>query len=109
FRSIDPSRTHILLIEAGPRILATYAEGLSRSAQNQLNRLGVEVKTSTTVTQIEPGAVYAGNTRLPATVVLWAAGVAASPLGKSLGVPIDRAGRVFVQPDLTVPGHPEVF
>jgi NADH dehydrogenase len=109
FRSIDPARTHILLIEGGPRVLPAYAEDLSRSAQEQLNRLGVEVRTSTVVTQIEPGAVYAGETRLPATVVLWAAGVAASPLGKSLGVPVDRAGRVLVQPDLSLPGHPEVF
>src|SRR5205807_7246818 len=82
---------------------------LSRSALEQLNRLGVEVRTSTTVTQIEAGAVYAGSTRLPATVVLWAAGVAASPLGKKLGAPTDRAGRVLVQPDLSLPGHPEVF
>ena len=96
FRSIDPARTHILLIEGGPRVLPAYAEDLSRSAQEQLNRLGVEVRTSTTVTQIEPGAVHAGDTRLPATVVLWAAGVAASPLGKKLGAPIDRAGRVLV-------------
>ena len=109
FRSIDPARTHILLIEGGPRVLAAYADDLSRSAQEQLNRLGVEVRTSTTVTQIEPGAVYLGETRLPATVVLWAAGVAASPLGKRLGVAIDRAGRVPVQPDLSIPGHPEVF
>jgi NADH:ubiquinone reductase (H+-translocating) len=109
FRSIDPARTHILLIEGGPRVLAAYAEDLSRSAQEQLNRLGVEVRTSTTVTQIEPGAVYAGATRLPATVILWAAGVAASPLGKCLGAPVDHAGRVQVQPDLTIPRHPEVF
>src|SRR5205814_4692629 len=61
FRSIDPSRTHILLIEGGPRVLAAYPEDLSRSAQDQLNRLGVEVRTSTTVTQIEPGLVYAGS------------------------------------------------
>ena len=109
FRSIDPARTHILLVEGGPRVLPAYAEDLSRSAQEQLNRLGVEVRTSTVVTQIEPGAVYAGQTRMPATVVLWAAGVAASPLGKSMGVPVDRAGRVLVQPDLSLPGHPEVF
>src|ERR1035438_3788083 len=109
FRSIDSARTHILLLEGGPRVLPAYAEDLSRSAQEQLNRLGVEVRTSTTVTQIEPGAVYAGSTRLPATVVLWAAGVAASALGKSVGAPVDRAGRVLVQPDLSVPGHPEVF
>ena len=109
FRSIDPARTHILLIEGGPRVLPTYSEDLSGSAREQLNRLGVEVRTSTMVTQIEPGAVYAGETRLAATVILWAAGVAASPLGKSLGAPIDRAGRVLVQPDLSIPDHPEVF
>ena len=109
FRSIDPARTHILLLEGGPRVLPAYAEDLSRSAEEQLHRLGVEVRTSATVTQIEPGAVDVGPTRLPATVILWAAGVAASPLGKSLGMPIDRAGRVLVEPDLSVPGHPEVF
>ncbi len=109
FRSIDPARTHILLIEGGPRILPAYAEDLSRSAERQLNHLGVEVRTSTTVTQVEAGAVYFGDTRFPATVILWAAGVAASPLGKKLGVVVDRAGRVPVQPDLTIPGHPEVF
>src|ERR1700736_6226485 len=70
FRSIDPARTHILLIEGGPRILPAYAEDLSGDAQEQLHQLGVEVRTSTTVTQIEPGAVCTGNTRLPATVIL---------------------------------------
>jgi len=109
FRNIDPARAHILLLEGGPRVLPAYADDLSRSAQEQLNRLGVEVRTSATVTQIESGAVYAGNTRLPATVILWAAGVAASPLGKCLSAPVDRAGRVLVQPDLSLPGHPEVF
>jgi NADH dehydrogenase len=109
FRSIDPARTHILLIEGGPRVLATYAEDLSHSAQEQLKRLGVEVRTSAVVTQIEAGAVYLGDTRIPATVILWAAGVAASDLGKKLGAPVDRAGRVLVQPDLSLPGHPDVF
>ena len=109
FRSIDPARTHILLLEGGPRVLPAYAEDLSRSAQEQLNRLGVEVRTSAIVTQIEPGAVDVGNTRFPATVILWAAGVAASALGQRLGMPIDRAGRVLVEPDLSLPGHPEVF
>src|SRR6202158_3064457 len=109
FRSIDPARTHILLLEAGPRILPAYSEDLSQSAQEQLRHLGVEVRTSTMVTQIEPGAVHAGGTRLTATVVLWAAGVAASPLGKKLGAPVDRAGRVAVNPDLSLPGHPEIF
>jgi NADH dehydrogenase len=109
FRSIDPARTHIMLIEGGPRVLATYAEDLSRSAQEQLQRLGVEVRTSAMVTQIEAGSVHLGDTRIPAAVILWAAGVAASDLGKKLGAPVDRAGRVFVQPDLSIPGHPEVF
>jgi len=109
FRAIDPARAHILLIEGGPRVLPAYAEDLSRSAQEQLQRLSVEVRTSTMVTQVEPGAVRIGNTRLEAAVVLWAAGVAASPLGKKLGVAVDRAGRVPVQPDLSIPNHPEVF
>jgi NADH dehydrogenase len=109
FRSIDPARTHILLLEGGPRVLPAYAEDLSRSAEEQLRRLGVEVRTNTMVTQIEPGLVQFAGTRLSATVVLWAAGVAASPLGRKLGVPVDRAGRVLVQPDLSLPGHANVF
>jgi NADH dehydrogenase len=109
FRSIDPKRTHILLVEGGPRVLPAYPEDLSRSAEEQLRHLGVEVRTSTMVTKVEPGAVYVGETHLPAAVVLWAAGVAASPLGKKLEVPVDRAGRVPVNPDLSVPNHPEVF
>jgi NADH:ubiquinone reductase (H+-translocating) len=109
FRSIDPARTHILLIEGGPRVLPVYPEDLSRSAEDQLHRLGVEVRTSTMVTRVEPGAVYTGETRLPATVILWAAGVAASPLGKKLGAQVDRAGRVMIGPDLSVPNHREVF
>src|SRR5579862_8412963 len=99
FRSIDPARTHILLIEGGPRVLPAYAEDLSRSAEEQLKQLGVEVRTSTTVTRVEAGAVDIGATRLRATVVLWAAGVAASPLGKKLTGAVDRAGRVPVEPD----------
>lgn len=109
FRSIDPSRAHILLLEGGSRVLAAYPEDLSRSAEQQLKRLGVDVRTSTMVDRIEPGAVHFSNTRIEAAVVLWAAGVAASPLGKKLGVPVDRAGRVVVGPDLSVPNHPEIF
>jgi NADH:ubiquinone reductase (H+-translocating) len=109
FRNIDPKRTRILLLEGGPRILPAYAEDLSREAQQQLQKLGVEVRTSTVVTGVEPHAVRIGNSMLPATVTLWAAGVAASPLGRALGAEVDRAGRVFVQPDLSLPGHPEVF
>jgi NADH dehydrogenase len=109
FHAIDPKRTRIVLLEGGPRVLPAYAEDLSRSAEKQLRHLGVEVQTSTLVTGIEPSAVCMGETRLPATVILWAAGVAASALGKKLGVPMDRAGRVLVKPDLSIPGHPEVF
>jgi NADH dehydrogenase len=109
FRNIDPQQTRILLIEGSSRVLGAYSEELSRKAEEQLHRLGVEVRTSHVVTRIEPGAVWIGDERIPAPVVLWAAGVAASPLGRKLGVPVDRAGRVLVQPDLSIPGHPEVF
>jgi len=109
FRTIDPKRTRIILLEGGPRVLPAYPEDLSRSAEEQLHKLGVEVQTSALVTQVEPGAVHIGETRVPAAVTLWAAGVAASPLGKKLGAPVDRAGRVLVNPDLSLPGHPEVF
>jgi NADH:ubiquinone reductase (H+-translocating) len=109
FRNIDPRQTRILLIEGGPRVLAAYSEELSRKAADQLRHLGVEVRTSRMVTRIEPGAVWVGDERIPAAVVLWAAGVAASPLGRKLGVPLDRAGRVLVHPDLSIPGNPEVF
>jgi NADH dehydrogenase len=109
FRNIDPRQSRILLIEGGPRVLPAYSEELSRKAEAQLHRLGVEVRTSHMVTGVEPGAVWVGNEKIPAPVILWAAGVAASPLGRKLGAPIDRAGRVLVHPDLTIPGHPEVF
>ena len=109
FRSIDPKKTKIVLLEGGPRVLPSYPEDLSRSAEEQLRKLGVEVQTSAMVTKIEAGSVEVGNTRIPAAVVLWAAGVAASPLGKKLGATLDRAGRVLVNPDLSIPGHPEVL
>ena len=109
FRSIDPRSTRVLLIEAGPRVLPTYPEDLSASAVRQLNRLGVEVMTGKAVTGIDEAHVYLGDHSLPASVVLWAAGVSASPQGKLLGAPVDHAGRVRVQPDLTIPGYPEVF
>jgi NADH:ubiquinone reductase (H+-translocating) len=109
FRAIDPRRARIHLVEGGPSVLPAYPEDLSRSALHQLQRLGVEVLTATMVTNIEPGVVHMGERRMDAAVILWAAGVAASPLGKRLGVPVDRAGRVLVNPDLSLPGHPEVF
>ena len=109
FLSIDPKKTRILLLEGGPRILPAYTPDLSQSAVRQLEKLGVEVRASAMVTKIEPGVVWIGEEKISAAVVLWAAGVAASPLGKELGAPIDRAGRVLVNPDLTLPGHSEVF
>lgn len=109
FHSIDPKCARILLLEGGPRILPVYSPDMSDSAVRQLQKLGVEVQTSALVTGMEPGAVYVGKTRIPSAVTLWAAGVAASPLGKKLGAPTDRAGRVLVNLDLSVPGHPEVF
>lgn len=109
FRNIDPRHSRILLVEGGPRVLPSYTEDLSRKAEEQLRHLGVEVRTSSMVTGIDPGAVSIGNEKIAAPVILWAAGVAASPLGKKLGASVDRAGRVLVQPDLSVPGHPEVF
>jgi NADH:ubiquinone reductase (H+-translocating) len=109
FRFIDPRQTRIILIEGGPRVLPAYSEHLSVRAEEQLRQLGVAVRTSRMVNRIEPGAVWSDDEKIPAQVVLWAAGVAASPLGRKLGVPVDRAGRVLVQPDLNIPGHPEVF
>lgn len=109
FRHIDPSRTRILLVEMGPRVLPQYPEDLSASAKEQLENLGVEVRTSTAVTSVDEYGVRFGTEFLPAEVVLWAAGVAASPLGRALGVPTDKKGLVLVEPDLSVPGHPEVF
>ncbi|MBC8645582.1 MAG: NAD(P)/FAD-dependent oxidoreductase [Thermoanaerobaculia bacterium] len=109
FRAIDPREARILLLEAGPRILPTFSEKLSRKASESLGKLGVEVITGTAVTGVEPDAVVIGGERLAAKTVIWAAGVAASPLGRSLGGPLDRPGRVIVNPDLTVPGQPRVF
>jgi NADH dehydrogenase len=104
FRHIDPSSSKIVLLEGGPSVLATFPEPLRAAARHDLERLGVDVRTNTVVTRIGPGFVEAGTTRITADTILWAAGVAASPLGKTLGVPVDRAGRVLVNPDLTIPG-----
>jgi len=109
FRKIKPEQSRILLIEGGPRVLPAYSEELSQKAKEQLQKLGVEVRTSSIATRVDPGAVWIGQERIPSPVVLWAAGVAASPLGRKLSVPVDRAGRVLVQPDLSIPGHPEVM
>ena len=109
FRSADPERARVILLEGGPRVLPTYTENLSRHARRELEELGVEVRTNAIVTSVERGAVHVGNERIEAENVYWAAGNQASPLGALLGAPLDRAGRVQVNPDLSVPGHPEVF
>ena len=109
FRAIDTRQARITLLEGGPRVLPAFPEDLSASAQKQLTDLGVEVRTNAMVTNLEPGFVTVGQERLPAAVVVWGAGVSASPLGKMLGAPTDRAVRVLVNPDLSVPGHPEVL
>ena len=109
FRHIDPASARVRLIEAGPRILSSFPESLSAKAQKQLERLGVEVVTGTPVEAIDGQGYRAAGAFVPARTVVWAAGVAASPLVQSLGVELDRAGRVKVLPDLSVPGHPEIF
>jgi NADH:ubiquinone reductase (H+-translocating) len=109
FRRSDPRRASVRLIEAGPRLLTAYDPILSDKARRQLERLGVEVHTGVAVTGIDADGVKLGERWLPARTVLWAAGVAASPVGRLLGTALDRAGRVQVLPDLSLPGHPEVF
>lgn len=109
FRNADPKQARVMLLEAGPRILSSFPENLSEKARKQLIRLGVEVKTGAAVTAIDGLGVQLGDERIDARTVLWAAGVAASPLAKCLNVPLDRAGRVFVETDLSVPGKPDVF
>jgi len=109
FRRIDPRDATILLLEAGPRLLASYPPALSGSAKAALRRLGVDVRTETLVTEIEPGFVHAAGWRIPTDTVIWAAGNEASPLLRTLGVSLDRQGRVRVEPDCSLPGHPEVL
>jgi NADH:ubiquinone reductase (H+-translocating) len=109
FRAIDPTQARVLLLEGGPRILASFPEDLAAAAARSLARLGVEVRTGALVTQITPDAVWVGGEQIRSRAVVWAAGVAGAPLARSLGVRLDRAGRVPVDPDLSVPGHPEVF
>ncbi len=109
FKHIDPSKTRILLVEAGPAVLAAFPTDLQQSALRQLNKLGVEVRLNSMVTDVRDGEIHIGDEIMPAAVILWAAGVSASPLGRALGAPTDKAGRVLVNPDLSVPGHPEIF
>ena len=109
FRRIDPRAARVILVEAGPRILTAYPEDLSRKAVVQLEGLGVQVWTGAPVTGIDDRECPSAATDLMARTVVWAAGVQASPLGGALGAPLDRAGRVKVTPELTLPGRPEVF
>jgi NADH:ubiquinone reductase (H+-translocating) len=109
FRRIDPASAQILLVEASSRVLGNLHEALSASARRQLERLGVTVLTGDAVSDVGDGYVQVGDERIATRTVLWAAGVAASPLGRQLGAPLDRAGRVQVLPDLSVPGHPDIY
>ncbi|RUW78298.1 NAD(P)/FAD-dependent oxidoreductase, partial [Mesorhizobium sp. M1E.F.Ca.ET.063.01.1.1] len=109
FRNIDTRQARVVLIEAGDRILANFAPELSAYARKALERLGVTVELGHAVTQLDAEGVVFGDTHLPARTILWAAGVAASPAAEWLGASADRAGRVLVEPDLTVPGGPDIF
>jgi NADH dehydrogenase len=109
FRAIDPREARVILVEGGPRLLPAYTPESSERAAETLRSRGAEVRTGAMVTGVDAGGVSLGGERIGASTVLWAAGVAASPLARSLGTPLDRAGRALVEPDLSLPGHPEVF
>ena len=109
FRNIDPRSARIMLYEAAPRILPTFPEVLSAKAQRHLESLGVEVYTNTRVTSLDEGGIVADGKRVPAGTVLWGAGVLASPAGRWLQAAMDSSGKIIVNPDLSVPEHPEIF
>jgi NADH dehydrogenase len=109
FRRVDTRRTRVILVEAGPRILPSFPEDLAQHAARDLADLGVEVRVNSFVTKVEADGVWVGTEKIRARTAFWAAGNMASPLGKSLGAPLDSAGRVKVSDDLSVPGHPEIF
>jgi len=109
FRRAEPSKARVVLVEGGSRVLSNFEEKMSAKALTQLQRLGVEVRLGTPVAAIDERGVMIGSELLEARTVLWAAGVAASPLGRLLGAAVDRAGRVLVEPDLSLAKHPEVF
>lgn len=109
FRAIDTHRTKVLLVEAGPKVLNGYPDDLSAYAKSALEKLGVEVSLGAAVTQIDRDAVTFGGRSVAANTIIWAAGVRASPAAEWLGVPADRNGRIIVEPDLSIPGHPDIF
>ena len=109
FRRVDTTKTRVILIEGGPRILPTFPEGLAASAHRDLERLGVEVRTGSVVTRVDGDGVLIGTERIASHCVFWAAGNRASSLARGLGVPVDGVGRAIVEPDLSIPGHREVF
>jgi NADH dehydrogenase len=109
FRNIDPRTARILLLEAAPRILLSFPEALSENARQQLEKLGVEVRLNAPVQAVDADGVIVAGERIASRTVLWGAGVAASPAGKWIGAKVDRAGRIIVKPDLSVPQHPEIF
>ena len=109
FRTIDPRQTRIILVEAGDRILTGFDQKLASRAMRDLESLGVQVWTNSRVTKISAAGVMVGDEHIASSTVLWAAGVRAADVGRTLGVPVDNAGRVIVADDLTIPGHPEVF
>jgi NADH dehydrogenase len=109
FRRIDPRGTRVLLVDAAPRVLPGFSDGLSRSALKQLESMGVEVRTGKVVKSVADGGVTVDEEFIPSRTIVWAAGNTAAPIGKSLGAETDRAGRVLVQEDLSIPGHPEIF
>ena len=109
FRRVDPASARVILLEGGPRLLSAYPESLSGKARTQLEKLGVEVRLESLVTEIGPEAVLVGEERIATRNVVWSAGVAASPLARQLGTITDRMGRVEVEPDLSIAGHPEIL
>lgn len=110
FRRIDPTQAHVHLIEAGPKLLPMFSEGLTTYTREHLEEIGVTVHLNCPVKEVGPGYVIAGDQRIEANIIVWAAGVEASPVTKTLaGIPLDRGGRIQVQPDLSLPGYPHVF
>jgi NADH dehydrogenase len=109
YRAFDPRGARVILLEGGPRILPTYPDKLVREAEKSLRKLGVEVRTNSIVTGVDERGVWIGEERIAARNVFWAAGNVASPVTRTFGVPLDRFGRIAVEPDLSIPGHPEAF